>query len=80
VTRGSSPQAPHALTLQAHPEFSTREGAAVLTTLLTERDAPTRGEAWLAEHLAKAADAQTTADAIRVTRAALKLLWPQALG
>ena len=82
VQRGALAKAggggPHAITLQAHPEFSTPAGRALLAQLVRENDAPARGEAWANERLASVDDAATNGDALRIATAAVRLLWPAA--
>lgn len=69
---------PYAITFQAHPEFCTPTGAQVLEGILRERDAPSRGEAWLSERMQTVGSAASVAASRQVMAASLRLLWPEA--
>lgn len=81
VTRGTArgPNRPHGITLQGQPEYSTPTGVRVLEDVLRVSDAPLMGDAWLAERVSTIRDEATTAHAHAMTRAAVALLWPEAL-
>ena len=64
---------PLAVAIQAHPEFSTPTGSGVLRRIL-QRYFAKRDD--LDERLASA---RRPTDAVATTRAAVALLWPQAL-
>ena len=70
---------PHAFTFQAHPEFCTPTGRECLATLMREWDAPSRGEAWLAERLASMESPASDEGARKVMSAVVRSLWPAAL-
>ena len=69
---------PCAFTVQAHPEFATPSGTAVLGTLL-RRHSSDFSEEWVAEKLATVGSAASKAASHQVVRAAVKVLWPQAM-
>ena len=77
VTSGRPPPAerPHAITMQAHPEFSTPSGKACLRKLL-ESDADGRDPLWASDRRASVEEPRTNADALRLATAAVRLLWP----
>ena len=78
VTRGRPPAAerPHAITMQAHPEFSTPSGRVCLKKLL-EVDAAARDAQWAADRHASVDEPRTNGDALRLAAAAVRLLWPE---
>lgn len=89
VTRASiaasstSDNRPHGLTLQAHPEFATETGRAVLRALIadpSETPAPAgcNAEEWRAERLRSVDDKRADAHSLEMTRTAVRLLWPTA--
>ena len=74
VSRGVPADPPIGITLQGHPEFSTPAGAAILLDIL-------HGEEGGAERYgdsARDADGRTAAQAHKITRAVMGLLWPKA--
>ena len=83
VTRGSLPasedQRPRAVTFQAHPEFCTPTGRRILVNLL-KGEGPKFGAAWLEERLATVESGSAEAASRGLVTAAVRLLWPDALG
>ena len=87
VTRGrlgnslgaQTAQRPHAFSVQAHPEFCTPSGEAVLAALL-RADAPSRGgDAWLRATLDAAKVGSAAAETHELMRKVVRVLWPAAM-
>jgi GMP synthase-like glutamine amidotransferase len=81
ITRASVPasSAPHAVTFQAHPEFSTPTGRKVLLALLNDpNETPPQSLVWMKERLASVDDPVANGEALELAEAAARLLWPVA--
>ena len=87
VTRGrlgnslgaQTAQRPHAFSVQAHPEFCTPSGEAVLAALL-RADAPSHGgDAWVRATLDAAKDGSAAAETRELMGKVVRVLWPTAM-